>query len=66
MSKLYADLVLLNGKIVTVDEEDSVEEAVAVKFGRILAVGKNDEIRNMVGESSTPTATSSPPGPGGP
>jgi predicted amidohydrolase YtcJ len=42
MSKLYADLVLLNGKIVTVDEKDSVEEAVAVKFGRILAVGKND------------------------
>jgi len=52
MSKLYADLVLLNGKIVTVDEEDSVEEAVAVKFGRILAVGKNDEIRNMVGEGT--------------
>jgi predicted amidohydrolase YtcJ len=52
MSKLYADLVLLNGKIVTVDEKDSVEEAVAVKFGRILAVGKNDEIRNMVGEGT--------------
>ncbi len=52
MSKLYADLVLLNGKIMTVDEENSVEEAVAVKFGKILAVGKNNEIGNMVGEST--------------
>ena len=52
MSKLYADMVLLNGKIVTVDEENSVEEAVAVKFGRILAVGKNNEIEGMVGEGT--------------
>ncbi len=52
MSKVEADLVLLNGKIVTVDEEGSIEEAVAIKFGRILAIGKNDKIRNMIGEGT--------------
>ncbi len=37
-----ADLVLLNGKIVTVDEAFSIVEAVAVRDGRIVAVGGNE------------------------
>jgi predicted amidohydrolase YtcJ len=49
---MKADLVLLNGKIVTVDKRDSIAEAVAVKFSRILAVGKNDEIRKLIGETT--------------
>jgi hypothetical protein len=32
---LRADTVLRNGKIITVDEEDSVAEALAVKYGRV-------------------------------
>jgi predicted amidohydrolase YtcJ len=40
-----ADLVLFNGKIVTVDERLSIREAIAIKDGRILAVGTND-LRN--------------------
>jgi predicted amidohydrolase YtcJ len=51
--RLYADLVLTNGKIVTIDENESIEEAVAVKFGLIVAVGKNDEIREFIGEGTT-------------
>jgi len=39
-----ADLVLINGKIVTVDEQFTIAQAVAVKGDRILAVGTNDEI----------------------
>ncbi len=37
-----ADLVLHNGKIVTVDEAFSIQEAVAVRDGRIVEVGGND------------------------
>src|SRR3984885_13044531 len=40
-----ADLVLFNGKIVTVDDAFSIREAIVVKDGRILAVGTN-ELRN--------------------
>jgi predicted amidohydrolase YtcJ len=51
--RLYADLSLKNGKIVTIDENESIEEAVAVKFGQIVAVGKNDEIKEFIGERTT-------------
>ncbi|MDH3208727.1 MAG: amidohydrolase [Gemmatimonadota bacterium] len=37
-----ADLVLHNGKIVTVDADFSIQEAVAVRDGRIIEVGGND------------------------
>jgi len=39
-----ADLVLWNGKIITVDAGDSIAEAVAVKDSLILAVGTNEEV----------------------
>jgi len=37
-----ADLILYNGKVVTVDPAFSIREAVVVKDGRILAVGTNE------------------------
>jgi len=40
-----ADLVLFNGKVVTVDSQFSIHQAIVVKDGRILAVGGN-ELRN--------------------
>jgi predicted amidohydrolase YtcJ len=43
------DLVLVNGKIVTVDRDFSVRQAVAIKDGKVLAVGGNDEIRRLTG-----------------
>ena len=39
-----ADIVLLNGKIVTVDDRFTIAEALAIKDERILAVGSNAEI----------------------
>jgi len=51
--RLYADLSLINGKIITIDENESIEEAIAVKFGLIVAVGKDDEIREYIGEGTT-------------
>ena len=44
-----ADLVLINGKVVTVDDQFSVASAVAVRDGRILAVGDNEEILSLAG-----------------
>lgn len=47
-----ADLVLHHGKIVTVDEDFSMAEALAVRGDRILAVGSNDEVLEHAGEST--------------
>jgi predicted amidohydrolase YtcJ len=44
IESITADLILVNGKIVTVDEDFSVAEAIAVKDGRILAVGTCKDI----------------------
>jgi predicted amidohydrolase YtcJ len=47
-----ADLVLVNGKVVTVDDALPEAQALAVKGGRILAVGSSDEIQGYVGRST--------------
>jgi predicted amidohydrolase YtcJ len=47
-----ADLVLRNGRIVTVDSALPQAEAVAIRGDRILAVGSNDEISKYVGGST--------------
>jgi predicted amidohydrolase YtcJ len=39
-----ADLILHNGKIVTVDAQFSIRQAVAVKGGKITAVGRDAEV----------------------
>ena len=49
---MYADLVLKNGKIVTMDEKESIVEAVAVKYGRIIKVGSNDDVKGYVGSGT--------------
>ena len=41
------DLVLVNGRVYTVDDQMPRAEAFAVKQGRFLAVGTTDEIRGM-------------------
>lgn len=45
-----ADLVLLNGKVVTLDAQSRIVEALAVRDGAFVAVGGNDEIRSHIGE----------------
>src|SRR5512140_1437773 len=41
------DTVLVNGKIVTVDDRFTVAQALAIKDGRIVAVGKSAEITKL-------------------
>jgi predicted amidohydrolase YtcJ len=47
-----AELVLMNGKILTVDKSFSVREAVAIQKGRFVAVGTEREIRLWIGPST--------------
>jgi predicted amidohydrolase YtcJ len=42
-----ADTVLLNGKIVTLEAGQPLAEALAVRDGKILAVGRSDTIRAL-------------------
>src|SRR6202165_212087 len=46
------DLVLSNGKIVTVDERFRIAQAVAIRGGRIAAVGSNQEIAQLAGRNT--------------
>ncbi|MEM2127537.1 MAG: amidohydrolase family protein, partial [Candidatus Bathyarchaeia archaeon] len=47
-----ADLVLMNGKVVTVDPSFRIAEAIAVKGERIVAVGSNEEVKGFVGDGT--------------
>jgi len=46
-SVLGADLVLVNGKVVTMDDGGTVVEAVAVKDGKVLAVGTTRQVKKL-------------------
>jgi predicted amidohydrolase YtcJ len=48
-----ADLILVNGKIITVDSQDNIAQAVAVKGGRIVKVGRNKEIKALAASGTT-------------
>jgi hypothetical protein len=50
--EIGADLILVNGKVMTIDALGSVAQAVAVKDGRIVKVGSNDEILILASESA--------------
>ena len=43
------DVVLINGKILTMDGRSSVSEALAVRDGKIVAIGANASIKSLVG-----------------
>ncbi len=44
-----ADTVLFNGKVVTLDAAAPTAEALAVRDGKIIAVGRSADIRNLAG-----------------
>lgn len=41
------DLMLLNGKIYTMNPQLPRAEAVAIRDGKIIAVGKNSDVENL-------------------
>jgi predicted amidohydrolase YtcJ len=46
------DTILTNGKIITVDAQFSIAQAVAVRGDRIVAVGSNQDITRLAGPST--------------
>ncbi|MGZ3295363.1 MAG: amidohydrolase family protein, partial [Xanthobacteraceae bacterium] len=44
-----ADVVLFNGKIVTVDKDFSVQQALAIGHGQVLATGTNAAMKKLAG-----------------
>lgn len=52
MAQQRADLILTNGRVLTVDKEFTVASALAVDGDRVLAVGSDDEIRTSAHEST--------------
>jgi predicted amidohydrolase YtcJ len=51
-AQTLADTVLLNGKIVTVDDRFTIAEALAIKGERIIAVGNNADIEKYKGSGT--------------
>ena len=49
---LCADLAFINGKIVTLDENNSVYESVSIRDGKILRVGTNEFIKETAGNKT--------------
>jgi predicted amidohydrolase YtcJ len=49
---MFADFVFLNGQVITVNKENGIAEAVAVKGNRIVAVGLNEEVESWIGDDT--------------
>ena len=47
-----ADLILFNGKLITIDKTFSIAEAVAIRKGKIIAVGTTKDILKLKGDST--------------
>ena len=51
-SENFADLVILNGNILTLDDKISFTSALAVKDGLIFRLGSSDSISELIGEQT--------------
>lgn len=49
---MQANIAFLNGEVITVDGQDSIREAIAISDNKILAVGSNEEIKELIGDST--------------
>ncbi|MEK5391382.1 amidohydrolase [Margalitia sp. FSL K6-0131] len=49
---MKANVVFINGEVVTVDEKNRIAECVAVKNNRIIGVGSMEEIREFISEET--------------
>ena len=47
------DLVMLNGKVITVDSDFSIAEAIAVKGNKIIGVGSSADIKKLAGDNTS-------------
>jgi len=52
VTKVEAEVVFINGEVITVDQKNTVTEAVAVKDNHIIFVGLNSEVNSFIGEKN--------------
>lgn len=48
----FPDLILVNGNIITVDNEDRIAEAIAIRDNKIIAIGSTQEIEALAGKAT--------------
>jgi predicted amidohydrolase YtcJ len=48
----HADVIFIHGTIITVDEQNTIAQAVAIKDGKILEVGNNTDIQKLQNENT--------------
>jgi len=53
IQKEKADLVIINGKVLTIDKDNPISQAVAIKGEKIIAVGTTTEVSAMIEKGST-------------
>ena len=51
-NELAPDLVLINGKVLTMDSNDKIAEAIAVNNGRIVMVGTSEDVKALIGDNT--------------
>lgn len=51
--QVKADLVIINGKVLTIDKDNPAVEAIAIKGEKIIAVGKTSEISALIEKDFT-------------
>ena len=52
MDKLISDLAIINGNVITLDINNEIAEAIAIKDGKIIYVGNNKGVENYIGENT--------------
>jgi hypothetical protein len=52
LQDIFPDFVMMNATVITVDPDDTITEAIAVKDGKIIKVGKNEQIKQLIGENT--------------
>ena len=46
-AKKKVDLIVYNARVYTLDAQSTIAESFAVRKGKIIAIGKNEEILNI-------------------
>lgn len=49
---LHADLVIRNGRVITVNKNDDIEEAIAIRENKIVFVGRNEDVEKYIAAST--------------
>ena len=49
---MNANLVFINGEVITSDRQNSIVESIAVKDNRIIGLGSNLEMNKFIGEKT--------------